>query len=340
MNKVLPPENRSTRPGRAVRKDREGRLSTTGNGRLSIRKRITGHRAAPRTGNRRRDEDGVPPEEGRRWNETLSSAAVILAGVLVVVGFGFVASRAMRSHSDAPNVSVPQAPALGEVTLPSSSASQGLIPLTSPSPSSSPSTTSPSPSLPPSSKTVPPADVGAISISTGGVAPTVNLTAEGTTDWVHWGEQSTFSLERDKQGGFAILEGAPTAPRFRHALSPQKFSWTGGDPVDRSDGTTTGIRTCGKGNGFNITAPAGNGTRTLRLYVGIISGRGELDAKLTTGSATASTTIEQKDGAFHTAVLTLKYRAPKDGKISLRWTTTAAFGTGCGGVALQAATLR
>ena len=89
-------------------------MSTTGNGRLPIRKRITGHRAAPHTGNRRRDDDG-PPEEGRRWNETLSSAAVILAGVLVVVGFGLFASRAMRSHSDAPNVSVPQAPALGDV---------------------------------------------------------------------------------------------------------------------------------------------------------------------------------------------------------------------------------
>jgi hypothetical protein len=312
-------------------------LSTTGNGRLPIRKRITGHRAAPHTGNRRRDDDGLPPEEGRRWNETLSSAAVILAGVLVVVGFGFVASRAMRSHSDAPNVSVPQAPALGEVTLPSTSASQGLIPLTSPSPSLSSS----SPAPPATSKAaVPPPDPGAITVSTGAVPSAVNLTAEGTRDWVHWGEQSTFSLERDKNGGFAILEGAPTAPRFKHALSPQQFSWTGGDPVDHSDGTTTGIRTCGKGNGFSITAPAGNSTRTLRIYVGIISGRGTLAAKLTTGTATTSTTLEQKDGSFHTAVLTLKYRAPKDGKISLRWNTDAAFGTGCGGVALQAATLR
>lgn len=312
-------------------------MSTTGNGRLPIRKRITGHRAAARTGNRRDEGDGLPPEEGRRWNETLSSAAVILAGVLVVVGFGFAASRAMRSHSDAPNVSVPQAPALGEVTLPSTSSSQGLIPLTSPSPSASSS----SPAPPATSKPAPPPpDPGAIAISTGGVAPTVNLTAEGTRDWVHWGEQSTFSLERDKNGGFAILEGAPTAPRFKHALSPQQFSWTGGDPVDHSDGTTTGIRTCGKGNGFSITAPAGNATRTLRLYVGIISGRGTLTAKLTTGSATGSATLEQKDGSFHTAVFTVKYRAPKDGKISLRWNTDAAFGTGCGGVALQAATLR
>ena len=309
-------------------------MSTTGNGRLPIRKRITGHRAAPHTGTRRRDDDGLPPhDEGRRWNETLSSAAVILAGVLLVVGFGFVASRAMRSHTDAPNVAVPEAPALGEVTLPSSSVSQGLIPLTSPSPSPSSSSPSPTP-------TTKPPDPGALTIVTGAVPGTVDLSAEGSRDWVHWGEQSTFSLERDKKGGFAILEGAPTAPRFRHALSPQQFTWTGGDPVDHTDGTTTGIRTCGKNNGFSISAPAGDTTRTLKLYVGIISGKGHLTAKLTTGSATASATLQQKDGTFHTAVLTLRYRAPKDGKITLRWNTDAAFGTGCGGVALQAATLQ
>jgi hypothetical protein len=316
-------------------------LSTTGNGRLPIRKRITGHRATARTGSRRRDDDGLPPpDEGRRWNETLSSAAVILAGVLVVVGFGFAASRAMRSHREAPNVAVPEAPALGEVTLPSSPVSQGLIPLTSPSPTSPspvPSATSSAPAPPPTTKAP---DQGSVTIASGAVPTTVDLTAEGARDWVHWGEQSTFSLERDKKGGFAILEGAPTAPRFRHALSPQQFTWTGGDPVDHTEGTTTGIRTCGKDNGFSISAPAGDSTRTLRLYVGIIAGQGRLTAKLSTGGATASTTLQQKDGTFHTAVLTLRYRAPKDGKITLRWNTDAAFGTGCGGVALQAATLR
>ena len=316
-------------------------MSTTGNGRLPIRKRITGHRAAPRsTGTRRREGDGMPPpDDGRRWNETLSSAAVILAGVLVVVGFGFAASRAMRSHSEAPNVAVPEAPALGEVTLPSAGASQGLIQLTSPSASPSPTPTTSSPSVTPTSK-APPPDPGTLTIATGAVPGTVDLSAEGSRDWVHWGQQSTFSLERDKNGGFAILEGAPTAPRFRHALSPQQFAWTGGDPVDHTDGTTTGIRTCGKGNGFSISAPAGDTTRTLKLYVGVISGKRTLSAKLSTGSATASATLQQKDGTFHTAVLTLRYRAPKDGKITLRWNTDDAFGTGCGGVALEAATLR
>jgi len=279
---------------------------------------------------------------GRRgWNEIASSAAVILAGVIVVVGFGFIASRAIGSHNDNPLPDPPPTAALGGVELPS--ASPGVIPLGSPTPS--PTTTAPPPpppnSAPPTSrKTTRPPDNGAITIATGGVPGTVDLTAEGTRDWVHWAEESTFSLERDKNGGFAILEGTPSAPRFRHALSPSLFKWTGGDPVDHSDGTTTGIRTCGAGNGFTISAPAATSNRTLRLYVGVLAAKGKLSASLTAGSATASATLEQRGGTFDAAVFTLTYRAPKAAKINLSWTTTQAFGNGCGGVALEAATLR
>jgi hypothetical protein len=284
----------------------------------------------------------VESRSRRGWNEIASSAAVILAGVIVVVGFGFVASRAMRSDDRNPLPDPPPTAALGGVALPS--ASPGLIPLGSPSPSPSSASPSvslpPSPSLTPGRKTTPPPDLGAISLAGGTPASLVDLTGEGARDWVHWGEDGTFSLERDKNGGFAILEGTPTAPRFRHALSPQRFEWTGGDPVDHSDGTPTGIRTCGAGNGFTISAPATTSNRTLRLYVGVVSARGVLSARLTAGSATASATLEQRDASFHPAVYTLTYRAPKAAKINLTWTTTQAFGDGCGGVALEAATLR
>jgi len=278
---------------------------------------------------------------GRRgWNEIASSAAVILAGVIVVVGFGFIASRAIGSHNDNPLPDPPPTAALGGVDLPS--ASPGVIPLGSPTPSPTTTAPPPPPKSPPATtrKTDRPPDNGAIAISTGGVPGTVDLTAEGTRDWVHWAEEGTFSLERDKDGGFAILEGTPSAPRFRHALSPSLFKWTGGDPVDHSDGTTTGIRTCGAGNGFTISAPAATSNRTLRLYVGVLAAKGKLSASLTAGSATASATLEQRGGTFDAAVFTLTYRAPKAAKINLSWTTTQAFGNGCGGVALEAATLR
>lgn len=306
---------------------------STGNGRLPVRRRVPGRRTA-HIGFRRAAES-PPAESGdrRRWNETLSSASVILAGVLVVVGFAFIATKAMKSSGGEPLPDPPPPAALGGATLPSAGA--GLIPLGSPTPS--PTSASPTPSRTKPSTQAP--DLGAVSLATGGVPSLVDLSAEGTRDWVHWGEESTFSLERDKDGGFDILEGTPSAPRFRHALSPQRFAWTDGDPVDHSDGTPTGVRTCGAGNGFTLSAPAGTGTRVLRLYLGVVAARGRLEASLTAGSATRSATLEERDNDFRSVVYTLTYHAPKTAKISLKWVTQEAFGDGCGGVALEAATL-
>jgi len=315
-------------------------LPSTNNGRLPARGRGPIRRTTAHIGLRRAtDSPTVEPDDRRGWNEIASSAAVILAGVIVVVAFGFIASRAIRSHNNNPLPAPPPTVALGGVTT-DPSASPGLIPLGTPTPSTTTASPSVSPSPPATSrKTAKPVDNGAITIATGGIPGAVDLTAEGSRDWVHWGEEGTFSLERDADGGFAILEGTPSAPRFRHALSPTQFRWTGGDPVDHSDGTTTGIRTCGAGNGFTISAPAATSNRTLRLYVAVLAAKGTLSARLSAGSATASASLEQRNGTFTPAVFTLTYRAPKAAKINLSWTTTQAFGNGCGGVALEAATL-
>jgi hypothetical protein len=284
----------------------------------------------------------VPPQllddRQRRFSEFLMPAAVILAGVLMVVAFGFIISRAVRDDEPRPIPPV-QPPALGD--LPLNPADQFPIPL----PSASDDPVSPLPSAtrtsaPPSSPSKPPPDRGSVKVARAGVPSRVDLSREGSRDWVHWGEQSTFSLERRADGDFQILEGPPTAPRFRHGFSEQLFGWNGGSPVERSDGTPTGIRTCGKGNGFTISAPAGTSSRTLRLYVGALAGRGKLTAKLTTGSAAATATFEERGNNLDTTVFVITYRAPKNGKINLSWITDEAFSRDCGGVALEAATLR
>jgi hypothetical protein len=316
-------------------------LPSTGNGRLPARRGGPNRRTAHIGLRRAADSPEAESRDRRGWNELLSSGLVILAGVIVVIGFGIVASRAMRSDHGNPLPDPPPTAALGGAAQPSASPG-GLIPLESPTPSPTPSSASPTPSLSPSTSRPPsrkPVDQGAISLVAGGAPATVDLTAEGTRDWVHWGEDGTFSLERNKNGGFAILEGTPTAPRFRHALSPSRFAWTGGDPVDHSDGTPTGIRTCGAGNGFTLSAPASGTNQTLRLYLGVLSAKGVLQARLSAGNATSSATVEQRDGQFHAVVYTITYRAPKAAKINLTWTTAQAFGDGCGGVALEAATL-
>lgn len=271
-------------------------------------------------------------------------ASVILAGVLVVVVFAAGVTWGIRSREQ-PLAELPvQPPALGAgplvpgdqepIPIPTSSAPASAVP----SPSG---TTNPPPSRSRPRPTTPPVDTGALTVRRDEVPSRVDLSAEGTLDWVHWGQQNTFSLERRKAGDFAILEGTPTAPRFRHALSRQRFAWADGSPVARSTGTPTGVRTCGTKNGFTVTAPAGRGDRTLRLYVGVTLARGRLHARLSSGGQKASATLQSKTPGMHTAVFTLAYRAPKNGsRITLDWVTDASFDSDCGGVALQAATLR
>jgi hypothetical protein len=300
------------------------------------------HPSAPTAGRHSsgRDAAAVPAAllqspSTRRLGEFLMPASVILAGVLLVVAFGYlIVNRSERREPTAASMPVPAPPALGSVPL--APTDQAVIPL--PSPTSSSPSPSPTPSKPPTSR--PPAAVNQIGIARAAVPDRVNLSAEGTRDWVHWGQRGTFALERDADGDFQILEGAPTAPRHRHDLSPQTFSWTGGNPVSETRDTTTGIRTCGEDNGFRLTVPATKASRTLRVYVGAVAARGRFEAKLSTGGGTRSATFEQRDDSMATAVFVVSYRGTRDGTLSLNWVTENSFDDDCGGVALQAATLR
>ncbi|MEV8503580.1 hypothetical protein AB0368_01975 [Actinoplanes sp. NPDC051475] len=301
--------------------------------------------AAPRSGYGYRTAGrrgaAVPPElledRTRRMSEFLMPAAVILAGVLIVIAFGLIITRAVRDD-DTNAIPPVQPPALGDVPLNPPDQFPIPLPSASDSPSPSPSGTT---TKPPERKENPsPAFAGSVSVARTGITAVVDLSNEGTRDWVHWGEQSTFSLERKAEGDFAILEGAPTAPRFRHGFSSQRFSWRGGSPVSNSDGTPTGIRTCGKGNGFTISAPASTSTRTLKIYVGALAGRGRLTAKLSTGGPAGGGSFEQRGNNLDTVAFVVTYRAPKDGKINVSWVTEDSFSSDCGGVALEAATLR
>ncbi|MEV6635357.1 hypothetical protein AB0M54_31865 [Actinoplanes sp. NPDC051470] len=273
----------------------------------------------------------------RPMAEYLMPAAIIVAGILLVVAFGIVINSVVRGKEPTA-LPAPPPPALGDIPPASD---QAVIPL----PSDPPSAGTPSPArpstTPPARKTRPPAPPpNAVTIAKAAVPGKVDLSDEGDRDWVHWGQEGKFSLERAKDGDFQILEGAPTAPRFRQTRAKEQFSWQDGSPVASSGGTVVGINTCDKGNGFTLSVPAAKDDRTLRLYVGVQKAKGTLGAKLSTGGSTEAGTLEERGDGFATAVFKITYRSAQGGKLNLTWTTTETFGDGCGGVALQAATLR
>ncbi|MEU4695420.1 hypothetical protein [Actinoplanes sp. NPDC023714] len=253
-------------------------------------------------------------KEKRSWREYAAPGLVILLGVLAVVAFGVVV---VTRGGDDPGPA-DTAPGLGGLSDP---VAQLPIPLDSPSPSISPT------------------PVNSIAIERSGVPDEVDLRAEGTIDWVHWGEQGTYALERNANGGFAILEGTPGEDRRRHTASPETFRWTGGSPLAAAKGVTSGVQACDEGGGFTLSAPAGTRDSTLRLYVGALAGRGTLEVSLSTGGKPVTDSWEQSGDSMATAAYTVSYTASGTGKISIKWITDESFDTDCGGVSLQAATL-
>src|SRR5262249_43851874 len=92
----------------------------------------------------------------------------------------------------------------------------------------------------------------------------VDLTAEGTRDWVHWGDASPNRKAGDSPllSNYTVVAG-PADP-YSNDLRP--MSWSDGPPTASSTNTTNGIFV-GIDSGFSFTAPADTTTRNLGIHV-------------------------------------------------------------------------
>ena len=173
---------------------------------------------------------------------------------------------------------------------------------------------------------------------TGNSATTaVNLTAEGTTDWVHWGEAN---LNR-KAGVTAQLSSyavVGTGTVITYFNDPRTVSWTDGQPTASSSGNRNGIYIDGTGQGFSFTAPADTTLRTLVVHVGGYKSGGTLTAHLSDGSAFDFTDVTPLATGQFDRNYTLTYQAAAAGQtLTVTWKMNS--GTGTGNVTLNAAAL-
>ncbi|MBK9132723.1 MAG: FG-GAP repeat protein [Gammaproteobacteria bacterium] len=148
-------------------------------------------------------------------------------------------------------------------------------------------------------------------------APTaVNLTAEGSADWVHWGRASVTAPDRKSGvapqiGNLFPLGGA--SPAITNQTS-SAYAWSDGAPLATHSGTKSGVRVFSAGNGFQFSVPADTGFRTLKVYVGANAARGQFTASLSDGSAPAYTTAVDRRSGRTSQVITLNYRAASPGQ--------------------------
>jgi hypothetical protein len=172
----------------------------------------------------------------------------------------------------------------------------------------------------------------------------VNLSGEGTSDWVHWGLETNTSVNRKTGVPVQISNFTPlgTSTLLRYENNYTAYAWSDGTPTSATDGTRTGVFRTNLASGFQLTAPADTTPRTLRLYVGAYAARGRLLAHLSDFSAKPYIDASIYDVGWDSeyAVYSIVYAAASPGQqLHVTYRSTELLDGAWGNVTLQAATL-
>ena len=122
----------------------------------------------------------------------------------------------------------------------------------------------------------------------------VDLTAEGTTDWVHWGLFTDTSIDRKVNVMPQISNFSPVDSSngsvyiYQYSGDYAGYSWNDGTPHMAVTNTATGLWAYGVpavGSGFLFSVPASTNIQTLKVYVGAFAAEGRFVTFLSDGSA-------------------------------------------------------
>ncbi|QKW17790.1 ricin-type beta-trefoil lectin domain protein [Kitasatospora sp. NA04385] len=173
-------------------------------------------------------------------------------------------------------------------------------------------------------------------------AGNVDLAAEGTTDFAHWGLNGTGGF--DHKGGvsqsISNLSVVGTNPLVQLTDSQVTYSWTGATPTASANATATGVYVRSVGNGFQLTVPASTVPQRLRLYLGAWSAKGKLTASLSDGSTAPYTGYFDSPSGNAYGVADLTFAALSAGQtLTVQYVETASYSGSNGNITLSAATL-
>jgi hypothetical protein len=185
--------------------------------------------------------------------------------------------------------------------------------------------------------------VGVLTLAANTGTPDVDLTAEGTLDWTHYG--LTVGSAVNRRSGPSVtpmIQATATDPVFSFGSFASRFSWSDGTPTAAINNTRDGAYMgSGIGNGWTFTIPASTTQRELRLYVLIFQSQGTITASLGDGSAPMQTQDlappagQQSQHARYTII----YRAATATTLTVTWKMSQDTGND-GTIDLLAATLK
>jgi hypothetical protein len=178
---------------------------------------------------------------------------------------------------------------------------------------------------------------GTLSGSGTSATAAANLTAEGPSDWVHWGEASVNRKAgvTAKIAAYTVV-GSGTVQTYNNDL--RRLSWTDGSPLATGTNNANGIYISRAGSGFSITALADASARTLTLHLGGYQSGGMLTAHLSDGSAPDFIDVTPAASGQYDRNYTLVYNALSAGQtVTVKWVMVS--GNGDGNVTLNGAAL-
>ena len=147
-------------------------------------------------------------------------------------------------------------------------------------------------------------DVTAASLADGDI----DLTAEGTLDWGHWGYAGSSSWERKALGG-VISDASLLGSGAKHAVTGVGVTstWSDGTPTASVLHTATSIAVSSPDT-LQLSAGATNAMHLLRLYVGGKNARARVLMHLTDSSAPDYVDDQFGSGSSWHATYTAVYR--------------------------------
>ena len=161
-----------------------------------------------------------------------------------------------------------------------------------------------------------------------------NLTTEGPTDWVHWGD-SSLNRKAGVTPQISTYSVVGSGSTQIYTNDARTLSWGDGTPT-ATGSNTNGLYTSGTGNGFSITAPADTNTRVLTVHVGGYNGSGTLTAHLSDRSAPNYVDTTNTASGLYDRNYTLTYTAASAGQtLSVTWVTASGGNVDLNGAALS-----
>jgi len=180
------------------------------------------------------------------------------------------------------------------------------------------------------------ASVPALELTREEITGGVDLTAEGSIDWIHWGA----STPNRKGSAASAIADYTTAPAWARELDDKtwiEFRWSDGEPSRSDEGTTTYSYLNGAdGLTATIAVRAGNSPRVARFYVGGKDSRVRFEARLAGATSPGPIDVE-REGSFLVRIVA-RFTAPSNVSLELV-STLVSRRRSDGSVRIAAATL-